>query len=169
MTGQGAAEPHGRVQLPGNLPLEPGKQILLLFPTCCCTGQIFVLESAALPRALQPRPALAPRLLAGTDPALTKALGCREQPARAAFGACSLPACTLLRAAGAATAVGSAGSDEGIPLPGEKSAGTGRGEGGTPAVGQARGARGSLMSTPGSQPPRILGDRLGVHLQREKP
>ena len=57
-----------RVRLPGNLLPEPGKQTLLLFPTCYCTVQIFALESAALPRAPQPRLALAGRLLApGTE------------------------------------------------------------------------------------------------------
>lgn len=53
--------PPDRVRLPGNLPPEPGKPTLLLFPTCYCAVQIFALESAALPRAPQPRPALAAR------------------------------------------------------------------------------------------------------------
>lgn len=53
-----------QVRLPGNLPPELEKQTLLLFPMCYCTVQIFALESAALPQAPQPRPALAGRLLA---------------------------------------------------------------------------------------------------------
>lgn len=63
-----AEPPLDRAGLPGSLPPEPGKQTPLLFPTCCCAVQIFALESAALPRAPQPRPVLAGRLLTpGTE------------------------------------------------------------------------------------------------------
>lgn len=57
-----AEPPQDQLQVPGNLPLVPGKQVLL-FPLWHCTGQIFALGSAALPRASQPRPALAGELL----------------------------------------------------------------------------------------------------------
>lgn len=83
VTGQGMAEPlPDQVQVPGNLPLEPGKQ-QLLFPMCYCTAQIFALESAALPRAPQPRPAVAEKLLtpdteAGSCSHTNHAPYCRE-------------------------------------------------------------------------------------------
>lgn len=167
----------------------------LLFPACCCTVQIFALESAALPRALQPR-LLAPGTEDGScsDAKLCFLLKGNNRPRaglmlwRCSVGIWDLPrsgvgrCCCSPWSLWAPAREPSASSPSSPPPqlgnhPGKGAAGLEGGSAPCPAaprgagsVGEAMwGAQGHWVSTPGLEPPKIQGHTLGIHLRWEEP